>query len=518
MNWTILKYIRVIISLTFFLLTLLIFADITVIFSARFIHQFLFLQAVPSLLEFLTYLTLSTAGIFVVLAVTWLFGRIYCSSVCPLGTLMDICIELHSLIRKKDSFGYRKPLPWIGYGILSLTVISFLFGNIFLLTFLDPFSMAGKFFAGLLWPYLTWENLPSLASLLVSGSLFTMIALLAVFRERWYCTVICPVGMLLGLLSKVALFRIRIHCETCTACGKCNKICKSGCVDIASRKIDFSRCVVCFNCLSVCSDKAITYSAGSWGLGFGVRDTGSAIQDKEDTDFNSRRKFLKTALLTTSLLALPESFFPQTSEESPTSADPYPATPPGSLSYWDYTRRCVACHLCISVCHTHILQPSLLEFGLTGILQPKMDYEKGFCDYTCRKCMEICPAGALLPVSLDQKQRIQIGTSTLIRNLCLPFAERKPCSLCADHCPTKAIEATPFLGGLKIPVISEKRCIGCGHCENICPIRPTRAIYIEPLLVHRVAWKEEKQTADRNRIFEPEKALSDHGRIPTNKY
>ncbi|MFH1159371.1 MAG: 4Fe-4S binding protein [bacterium] len=479
---------RVIISLAFFLFTLYIFVDVTVIFSVKFIHSFLFLQVVPSLLDFITLFSLGSSGIFFVLAVTLLFGRVYCSSVCPLGTLSDICIGINARTGQNKNFRYRKPLPWVGYLILSLTVLLFLFGNVFVLTLLDPFSLAGKFFADLVWPFVTFENFPSWPSMLVSGVLFATIVLLAVFKERWYCAVICPVGTLLGLLSKTSLFRIWIVAESCTDCGICSKTCKSGCIDVKNRKIDFSRCVLCFNCLSSCPEKAMEYGFGIRDSGYGIRDTRSGIGVVGD-GINSRRDFLKTTILTASLLALPKPIFPKPSEEPQTTNNPYPATPPGSVSYWNYTEKCISCHLCISVCPTQVLQPSLLEFGLTGILQPKMDYERGFCDYTCRKCLEICPTGALLPVSLEQKKRIQIGTSKLIRNLCIPFTERKPCSLCADHCQTQAIKATPFLGELKIPVISEKRCIGCGHCENICPTRPTRAIYVEPLLYHRVAMK-----------------------------
>ncbi|MBL7110849.1 MAG: 4Fe-4S dicluster domain-containing protein [Bacteroidales bacterium] len=506
MKRKILKPIRVAVSLILFALTCGIFADIMVLSSVYLVKTVLYFQFVPSLIGFFNSLSIAALGFLVIILLTLLFGRIYCSSFCPLGTIHDIVIGIRNRLDsgQPDKIlptQYRKALPWISYPILGLTLLLFLFGNLFLFTLLDPFSLAGRFVSGLIGPLFdlpgnplffslhtfrnpaaeeTTRHVSSLASLLVTGFMFIVIVFLAIYKNRWYCTVICPVGTLLGLLSRFSLIRIQIHKASCLSCGKCSQVCKSGCIDPGKKELDFTQCVVCFNCLQICSNDGIRYRIFRPAL---------SAPPPEPLSFHSRRDFLKWIALAPAVLAFSKSVFTARQDDHLESGNPYPATPPGSIGFDHYTERCTSCHLCVSACPTGILQPSVMAFGFTGILQPRMNFEAGHCDFECFKCLEICPTGAILPLPLEQKKRIQIGTSQLIKNLCIPVADRKTCGLCAGKCPTKAITMIPFLGELTIPGIDEKTCIGCGACEHICPTRPVRAIYVEPLPVHRIAWK-----------------------------
>lgn len=489
MKWQIVKIVRVAVSLIFFLITLLIFVDGVALFSVRFIRGFLFLQVVPSVLDFLVSLSAGTAGFLFVTVLTLLAGRVYCSSVCPLGTFLDIVIDLRDRFRPANRPTYRKPLSRIAYLVLGATVISMILGNIFLLTALDPFALAGKFLAPVTWPADAFEKLPSWPTVLTTGILFITLVLLAVYKGRWYCTVICPVGTGLGLFSRISLFRIQIHTGRCTQCGICSNVCKAECIDTDNLGLDFTRCVVCFNCLATCREHAMAFTIrGNQTIKHPFSETHR--EERAHTEAASlwpRRDFIKAVFLTGTAFMINQKTYPLQPDNPEETTGSVPAIPPGSLSVKHYTQHCTACQLCVSACPTRVLQPTLAGFGLTGILQPGMDYETGYCLNTCTICQQICPTGAIVQESAPLRGQIQIGTSKLIRNLCLPYSERKPCSICADHCPTGAITPKPFLGELQIPVIAEKRCIGCGHCEYLCPVRPIRAIYVDSLPVHRTA-------------------------------
>lgn len=148
---------------------------------------------------------------------------------------------------------------------------------------------------------------------------------------------------------------------------------------------------------------------------------------------------------------------------------------------------CTACHLCVSACPTHVLQPSLLDYGLEGILQPRMNFKASFCNFDCVVCTEICPSGAILPLTVEQKHRVQTGVSTFIEKICVVAEKGTACGACSEHCPTKAVEMVPYRNNLKIPKVDAKLCVGCGACEHACPTRPYRAIYVESNRYHRTA-------------------------------
>jgi len=499
------KPLRVFFSIAFFLLTLFTFVDFAAIFSVKIINALLYLQFFPSLLKFIDVFTLGAAGFGFVLFFTFLFGRIYCSSVCPLGTLQDLVIGIKTRIKRKKRLRYQKSRHILQYTILGVLIaVLLIFHSIFFINLLDPYSLAGKIFNHLFRPvYLMGNNLIargfqfmdnylfysvpvkiiSLASFIFSLVTLTALVLLAVFRDRWYCNAICPLGGILRPVSKFSLFKIQINKDECTLCGSCVKVCKAGCIDIKNKNIEFERCVACFNCVGACPEGGIGYRLPI------------AHRLSPVADHGSRRNFLKTSLIGTAgvagLLSAKEAVAAGEKTEST-----YPVMPPGSVSYWHYTANCTACHLCVSACPAHVLQPSLFEFGLSGIFQPKMDFNTSYCNFDCVLCGEVCPTAAIFPQKKEDKQRIQIGVSVFVKNICVVVEKKTACGACSEHCPTKAVEMVPYLDKLKIPRVDSKICIGCGACEHACSTKPQKAIFVESNLYHHLAQKPPKKVEE----------------------
>jgi len=506
-----LKKIRVVISLIFFIVTLFVFVDFTGFLASRLIGVILWLQFIPSFLKFIGVLSIAAAGFLVILILTMLFGRVYCSTVCPLGTLHDIFIWISKKFRIIKRVKFTKPHNLIRYTILSILVLAFCFSSLFLINLLDPYSLTGKIFSDLFRPVIYFGNnvLSRIFQMFDSYSVYSvpiavfswppvlfsffflvLIILLAIFKGRWYCNNICPVGTLLGVFSYYSLFTIKLDENACTSCGLCAKECKAGCIDIKEKKVDFSRCVACFDCFKACPEDRIGYK-----YHFRKKTTPDIESDP------SRRKFLKTALLGTTAVFSAKIVLGGKKEQQGIST--VPVTPPGSVSIWHYTSKCTACHLCVSTCPTKVLQPTIMEYGWTGLFQPKMNYHAEYCNFECVKCSEVCPSGAILPVTKEQKATLQIGTSKFIKNLCIVVTKNTACGACSEHCPTKAVEMVPYLGDLMIPKVDEKICVGCGACEYACPVKPDKSIYVEANPYHHKALKPEKKIENQKKTIKP---------------
>ena len=525
MQQTFLKKIRVVLSLLFLGLTAFIFIDFAGLLTAKLIRAVIFLQFIPSLLDFIQLFTLAVSGFIFILILTLFFGRVYCSTVCPLGTLQDIFIRLRRF-KKRKNFRYHKPLRIIQYSILTLILLAFLFRNIFFLNLLDPFSLSGKIFTNFFRP--VYYGINNLADRVLTSfdiyylypvtvyrlsvpaviftSLFTMtIVLLSVYRGRWLCNAICPVGTILGLLSKVSFFRIRIDETSCTSCGLCLAVCKAGCIDFRKKEIDFSRCVACYDCFKACPENGIKYTLPITPPLLQENGMGGEVHPRVGGAL-PRRTFLKTTLigLAGGVPVITGIGKEVLKSEHPRTTSDSPVTPPGSVSIWHYTEKCTACHLCVSVCPTRVLQPAFLEYGLTGLFQPRMDFHTNYCNFECTLCSEICPAGAILPVTKEQKKTIQLGVSKFVKNICIVVEKHTICGACSEHCPTKAVEMVPYLDNLKIPKVDEKICVGCGACEYACPTKPEKAIYVESNRYHHKAMKPLKKVEVKVKVNTPE--------------
>ncbi len=321
---------------------------------------------------------------------------------------------------------------------------------------------------------------------------------MAIKGGRIYCNTICPVGTLLGIISKISLFRISIDESSCNGCWACSLTCKAGCIHGGEKKIDYSRCVVCFDCFSSCKLDALKFKIA-------FRRKKKLIPPKEPN--NNRRKFLiTTGIFSLSLTGL--AFGKNKIEDFRKTNIPenkqHPVCPPGSLSIENFTTSCTACHLCVSACPTQVLKPSFLEYGLIGMMQPHMNYFKSFCNFDCVDCSEICPSGAILPISLEEKKLTQLGKVNFIKENCIVETEGTDCGACSEHCPTKAVYMVPYKDNLVIPEINQDICIGCGACEFACPTKPFKAIYVDGNPIHTKAKKPEKEILNEKIDFEEE--------------
>lgn len=497
-----LRRIRTILALVVFVLITLLFLDVTGTLH-KYFGWLASIQFWPALLA------LHVGVVAMLVVFTLVFGRIYCSVICPLGVMQDIISRLHG-IRKKNRFTYSKEKRWLRYGVLVVFVASALAGVNAVVSLLAPYSSYGRIASSLMKPvYETGNNvlaaiaerfdsyafysvdvwMKSLPTLIIASVMLVVIAVLAWRGGRTYCNTVCPVGTILSFLARFSWMKVRIDGSKCVNCGLCTKNCKASAIDFKNHKIDYSRCVVCGDCIDKCNKGAISLShslprrdeqrqasqssptggvegAGrrSFLLGLAVASTAAALaQEKKKVDGG--------------LAAIEDKIAPKRLT---------PLTPPGSLSAQHFAQHCTACQLCVSTCPNGVLRPST---GLSTFMQPTMSYERGYCRPECTKCGEVCPTGAIKPITRAQKSAMQIGHAVWIKKNCVPLTDGVECGNCARHCPTGAITMVPLdpndEHSLKIPAVNEARCIGCGACENLCPARPFSAIYVEGHEVHR---------------------------------
>jgi ferredoxin len=502
MKLSALKKIRVIISLIFFLSAGIIFLDYRSFVPAAFIKAAFFLQFVPSALKYSAIASLSAAGFLAALMLALFFGRAYCSTICPLGTIQDFIIYASRRFKIKKFFRYTKELKILRYSVLVIALLFIPIGGLFLINLLDPFSNFGRIFSDLFKPGVIWGNnvLSSLlenfnnyslypieqkpavaAALVLPAAMLLLIGWLSLKKGRLYCNSVCPVGTLLGFLSKYSLFKIVIDEKNCNGCGKCELACKGSCINKKEKFVDFSRCVGCMNCFSSCPSE---------GLKFEFRYKPAQKPETIKTDFAKRDFIKQSSLLVLGLAGAASAQYKIESKKDSKTVlfRKNPVTPPGSKGIEHFTSHCTACHLCVSACPTKVLQPSFLEYGFTGMLQPRLDNSKGFCNFECNVCGSVCQNGAILPVPVEEKKKIQVGVAVFVHENCIVYTENTDCGACSEHCPTKAVNMIPY-NNLFIPKVTEEYCVGCGACEHACPVKPYKAIYVEGNHVHKTAKK-----------------------------
>ena len=496
-----LRYYRIFISLVFLILITFLFIDFREMIPTVWADRILFLQFVPSVIRFITIPVIGAIGFIVILLLTALFGRVYCSAICPLGILQDIFSGISKKLHLIKRYKYKKAMDYLRYPLLGLTILFILFGSLFVLNLLDPYSSYGRIFSDMVRPGLivgnNWvaglferfnlysvsrENLALFTwnTVFIPAVSLALIIWLSLYFGRLYCNTVCPVGTLLGLLSRISLFKIRMDASTCTKCGKCSFACKSSCINVKTLKIDFSRCVACYNCISVCPENSIRYGI--------LKHEGK----KEILTVTSKREFVrKTLLYGIALAGISKKSFAVEKKERPAgkivNKINHPVSPPGSISLAHFNDRCTSCHLCVTVCPTSVLQPSFLEYGFTGMMQPFMDYSVEYCNNECTKCGEVCPTGAIMPLTVADKKLEQIGQVIFIKEKCIVYTDNTACGSCSEHCPTQAVKMVPYKNGITIPETDKDICIGCGACEFACPVKPYTSIYVDGQAVHQVA-------------------------------
>jgi len=397
--------------------------------------------------------------------------------------------------------------------LLILVLVLFIIHNVFLLAWIDPYSIFGRTVTLYFKPVLILLNnsiaeilnnannyflykvpliMPDITIYFIPTITLILILWMTFKHGRLFCNSICPVGAILGIISKKSLIRININRDACNSCHLCERECKAECIDIENQIVDSSRCVACFNCIGICKSSGINYN---FNIGNNPKssehDKAVNVQNKlsAETSYNNRRFFLKNSLTYISGFLLINKIKANESNSPAPINRLNPVTPPGSLSIEHFTLHCTACQLCVNVCPTKVLQPSYLQYGITGIMQPTMYFNIALCNYDCTKCSEVCPTGAIKKLSIEEKLIEQTGIAKFLKNNCVVTNMHKDCGACAEHCPTKACHMVPYKDDLVIPEVTENLCIGCGACEYACPAKPYKAIYVEGNKVHQKAQK-----------------------------
>lgn len=512
MMWKNLKLIRVFLSVIIFVSVCFMYLDIANLLPPEFSILFTSLQIIPSIVKLFFYAGTATLGLFFVILITFLFGRIYCSGICPLGTYQDFIIRIAKMDKKRKWVRYRKPHPGFHYVLLMILVFSVLSGSMFLLNLFEPFSNIGRMMNSFIKPVMIYLNnalailltrldvfiiypvnyqkivLPVLGVIL---ALFSVITVMSYFYGRLFCNLLCPAGAFLGLLSRYSLFRMVINEQSCTHCNLCEKVCKANCINSSTQSLDFASCVACFNCMEACHTDGVVYEF-AW----------KKISPKPESVDLSRRRILQSSALAAVAAIVP---FVDTSKTVTSGASGFeesrkhPITPPGSIGHDHFSSLCTACQLCVTSCPTMVLQPAFFEYGFSGILQPKMDYDLSYCNYDCTICTEICPTGAILPLTTEDKKLTQLGKAKFYKEDCIVITKKKDCGACSEHCPTKAVNMV-LTDGVFLPVVQESICTGCGACEHACPTTPRKAIYVESNKIHLRAEKPKINKTEKKTI------------------
>ncbi len=506
-----LKKIRIVIAVICFVIIVLLFLDISGVLHKNF--AFLAeLQFVPALLA------LNVIVLIALVALTLVFGRIYCSTICPTGVYQDIVAFFARRIksRKTRRYTYSAAKTVLRLVILAIFIVGVVAGIGIISAILDPYGASGRMVTELLSPiYVATNNLfvkifgiqsytfasaeiwmKGLFSFILAVLTLLIIGYLAWRSGRTYCNTFCPVGTILGYLSKFSLLKIHIDPNTCTTCGRCTRDCKASCIDFKNHTVDYTRCVACYNCIESCRDNSITYS---------FRKPAKKQQPEiveVAPDNNSRRQFLITSLLVSATAA------ELTAQEVRRSMIKFPAvrkdrykrsvpvSPPGSLSHNNLNDKCTACLLCVNQCPDKIIRPSINEYGWTAVMQPTLSFERGYCRTDCTVCSDVCPTDAITKLTKENKTKTAMGNAVYVRENCIVVKDDVNCDGCWRICPTDAITREFRDGGATyippvdkpdantvdlrlVPVVDKNKCIGCGACEYICPARPLAAIFVE---------------------------------------
>jgi polyferredoxin len=419
----------------------------------------------------------------IVVVITLIFGRVFCSWICPLGILNHVMSALPSVLKKRARMlkNEWRPIYQTKYYVLIAFLVLAVFG-VLQVGLMDPIALTVRSFAVLVFPSLQMVGAPIYAvppSFLGGwfiGILFVVILASNRFVMRLWCRMLCPLGALLGLISKFSLFRIYKDPKACVSCHACTEACHGACNP--HDRIRTSDCVMCLNCIYACSQSGLKY-------GFLPDPASEALAP----DLTRRKTIAAVAGGVALMPAL------RTSHGVEKGADHDVIRPPGSLSEEDFAKKCVKCGACIKVCPTQVIQPAALEAGFEGLWTPILRYDIGSCTHTCTLCSQVCPTGAIRPItpqdrvgSPPETEPIKLGTAFFDRGRCLPWAMATPCIVCEEVCPTspKAIwvEDTEVKKSdgttikVKLPYLDPTRCIGCGICQNRCPVGRKAAIRV----------------------------------------
>ena len=467
-----LRTIRILVATVITVCLIMTFVD-PLGWAARYLGWTAEIQLIPAILSIGKYGGLASVIVLALLVVlTLLFGRVYCSTICPLGAMQDVFRRLK--IGKRVQYHYHPENKVLRWSILAIFLILLCIPAVGWIAYLlDPYSDFGRivtaashhtleaaFWAGVVW--------------------FVGLGIWSQLRGREYCNTICPAGTLLSFLSRFALLRPVVEKSRCTRCGACEHTCKAEAITPAKHgeaypTVDMTKCVGCYDCLSTCPQQAIQ---------MGSRNREPITENREPATDTGRRRFLGilgglTIVGTVKVQAQKMDGGLAHIEKKKVPARALPVRPAGSVSIRHFEKHCTACQLCVSVCPNKVLRPSQ---DLSRLMLPELQFDEGYCMVTCNRCAQVCPTEAITKIRQEEKSVIQTGHAVWVKENCIVATDHVACGNCAEHCPTGAIQMVSGQAlGIdgQIPVVDEEKCIGCGKCEYLCPARPFSAIYVE---------------------------------------
>jgi polyferredoxin/Fe-S-cluster-containing dehydrogenase component len=442
----------------------------------------------------------------VTLVATLLFGRVWCGWICPTGTVLD-------LIKPRRSFKQRLAPPpdrlrLVKYVLLLVLLAAAMFGSQALM-FLDPVTILTRTLAGAVWPafgyavhqveaflyqfeflwgpldvlhnaviYPVFQDTRPVYYLAVPIFLF-FVGLVGLnwWVERFWCRYLCPLGAMLGLVSRFSLFR-RVVGPACTGCAACARHCPTDTIRADhGYASDTAECIVCFDCVDSCPRQ-----------GDSIRAVLPGWKPDASQSYDPGRREVLAAFGTAAAAAALTGVEPVRKQ--------LPATfirPPG-VQELDFEALCIRCNACVQICATQGLQASGLEAGWQNLMTPRLEARLGHCSYNCNACGQVCPTGAIPNLTLEQKRHTPIGLARVDRSRCLPWVYTIDCIVCEETCPLgdkaiklEVVETTNARGEvvtMQRPYVIKELCIGCGMCENKCPMGGEAAIrvfaYSEP--------------------------------------
>jgi MauM/NapG family ferredoxin protein len=464
------------------------------------------LGAAGSMLAARTFIPALLFGL-VVIASALIVGRFFCGHICPMGATLDLAQWLLRIRKRKNS----EPAPGlrqVKHGLLAACLGSSLLG-VSLVFWLAPMPLVTRFWGLTVFPVVRLALDSGLAALrplaqamdwralgfavvpaarfetaLFVALLFAALFALLALAPRFWCRCLCPAGALLALFAGRPAWRRSVS-EDCTRCGACIRACPMGAIPEEPRETRHRECIACLRCVRVCPESAAHFRLfpGSAGA---------------ESFVPGRRRFLASGLSGASLAALALSGLdsPALKEGvAGTVVDPDRVRPPGALPEEAFLARCLRCGECVAACPTNTLQPAWLQAGVWGLFSPIAMARRGACDPDCAECGRVCPTGAVRPLPLNEKMWAKMGTAVVLRQKCLAWEWGKPCLVCKEVCPYGAIEMRRVESSpVTVPFVLGTRCVGCGSCENRCPVQATAAIQVEPMGSLRLAQGSFEQT------------------------
>lgn len=492
-----LRKIRIILAIGVITCLTCIFLGVTWLFIIKF--------AWLAKIQFLPAIMALNIGVLVGLALpTLIFGRIYCSVICPLGIMQDGFSWLGRKF-KKNRYFYSSEKRWLRYGVLAAFVLCLIVGFTPATTVLAPYSAYGRIVNSLFRPlydmlqnvlvmvdehYNTYHFssveiwMRSVSTFCVALLTLLILAVIAWKNGRTYCNTICPVGTTLSFLARFSLLRVQFDKTKCKNCSMCEKNCKASAIDYKNGVVDYARCVVCGDCTDKCKFDALHYTLYT-GKKKGAVANADNSQPHDASIDDGRRAFLVGLAGATSAAVMAETKVKVDGglaviEKKEAPIRQMPIVPPGAGSIANFSKHCTACQLCVSACPNDVLRPST---DPSRFMQPEMSYERGWCRPECTRCSQVCPTGAIKFLEGGAKTSVHVGHAVWIKSNCIPVSVGDSCGSCAKHCPSHAIFMVdlPLEDGrvVKVPSIDAARCMGCGACEYLCPARPFSAIYVE---------------------------------------